>query len=174
MGVTVEHAAIMAALEGVDDPELPISIVQLGIVRQVEEDDQGQVRVVVNPTFCGCPALSVIESRIREQVSRIEGVSSVEVQWVFSPDWDVEAIAKDGIAALKAFGIAVPVNNKPLCCPYCDSNDVVRESVFGPTLCRSLYHCRSCRNPFEVMKQLSSCRTSGIPISMISRRSEPR
>jgi ring-1,2-phenylacetyl-CoA epoxidase subunit PaaD len=171
MGVTVEDTAIMAALEAVDDPELPISIVQLGIVRRVEKDDQGQVRVLVNPTFCGCPALSVIEQRIREEVSHVEGVNSVEVQWVFNADWDVDAIARDGISALKAFGIAVAVKNKPLCCPYCDSNDVVRESAFGPTLCRSLYHCRSCRNPFEVMKQLSSCRTTGKPVSMSTRRS---
>ncbi|GAC1398129.1 MAG: phenylacetate-CoA oxygenase subunit PaaJ [Chloroflexota bacterium] len=171
MGIKVEHDDIMAALATVDDPELPISIVQLGIVRQVEMDDQGQVQVVVNPTFCGCPALSVIEQRIREAVSRVEGVSAVKVQWLFSPDWDVEALTNDGIAALKAFGIAVPVTHKPLSCPYCDSTEVVRESAFGPTLCRSLYHCRSCRNPFEVMKQLNSCRVSGIPVSMRSLRS---
>lgn len=163
MAVKVEHGAIMAALNAVDDPELPISIMQLGIVKQVEMDDQGQVKILVSPTFCGCPALAVIEQRIREEVSRVDGVSAVSVEWIFGPDWDVESISTDGINALKAFGIAVPVINKPLRCPYCDSTDVVRESAFGPTLCRSLYHCRSCRNPFEAMKWLGTGRTSRIP-----------
>jgi ring-1,2-phenylacetyl-CoA epoxidase subunit PaaD len=158
--MSVNKGAIMSALAAVDDPELPISIVQLGIVKEVDIDDQGQVHVIVTPTFCGCPALAVIEQRIREAVSSIAGVSSVCVSWLFEPDWDIDAIEEEGINALKAFGIAVPSPTRPLLCPYCDSPDTVRESAFGPTLCRSLYYCRSCHNPFEVMKPLGTCRRS--------------
>jgi ring-1,2-phenylacetyl-CoA epoxidase subunit PaaD len=68
-----------------------------------------------------------------------------------------------GRAKLKAFGLAPPPQHSGLiqillaetaACPYCDSSDTTLKNSFGPTLCRAIYFCNSCRQPFEQFKAL--------------------
>jgi len=163
----VSQDAVMAALRTVDDPEMPINIVDLGIVEAVRiepDEPAGGSRVVIDilPTFVGCPALPRIETDIRERIEALPGTSAVEVHFRFDPPWTVDRISAAGRESLRKFGITVP-HRQDACsaeaplpaCPFCGSSSVRLESPFGPTRCRMIYHCESCRNPFEHLKRIS-------------------
>ncbi len=161
----VSHEAVLAALRTVDDPEMPINIVDLGIVEAVRIEDEaagGRVAIDILPTFVGCPALARIEEDIRQRVGRLSGVGQVDVHFRYDPPWTVDRISAAGRESLRKFGVTVP-RLKEQCpaeepapqCPYCGSLAVQLESSFGPTRCRMIYHCESCRNPFEHLKRIS-------------------
>ena len=138
------------ALEDVMDPELPvISVVDLGIVHRVAARPDG-IDVAILPTFVGCPALDAIRSSISERLA-VFGVP-VRVRTSFEVPWTSERITPAGRAALSRAGIAPPGPIETTACPICTSADVVMDSLFGPTQCRSLFYCRACRQPFETMK----------------------
>lgn len=151
---------IWNALNEVMDPELPVvSVVEMGIVREVELTDAG-VRVTMTPTFSGCPALRVMQSEIESKLREL-GFENVEVRTVLSPPWSTDLITEEAKEKLKAFGIAPPqagsgVGNvtfyAPTPCPYCDSLDTSVKNSFGPTLCKAIYYCNSCQQPFEQFK----------------------
>ncbi|GMU36362.1 MAG: phenylacetate-CoA oxygenase subunit PaaJ [Phycisphaerae bacterium] len=174
---------VLGVLRTVDDPEMPISIVDLGLVERVEVRAAGALNsgpsalaevqdVVIEllPTFVGCHALPMIERNVRDAVSRLSGAGSVEVRFRFDPPWSPDRISEAGREALRQFGVTVPVRAgqgascaerpvslslpRPEACPVCGSTNVRLESAFGPTRCRMIYHCEDCRNPFEHIKRL--------------------
>ncbi|MFZ5818171.1 MAG: 1,2-phenylacetyl-CoA epoxidase subunit PaaD, partial [Bacillota bacterium] len=156
------EAVIWAALEDVKDPEIPpVSVVDMGMVARVAVEE-GRVRIEMTPTFVGCPALDIIRRDVTRRVEQVEGVAKVEVAFVFDPPWTSDRITDQGRQRLKSFGIAPPnrectggnlinLDEVPPC-PYCGSRDTHMENLFGPTACRSIYYCDSCRQPFEGMK----------------------
>ena len=149
---TPSVAAVRAALAEVPDPELPVlSVVDLGIVHRVEVDAAG-IRVVILPTFVGCPALDVIRHTIAERLADF-GVP-VGVDTTFEVPWTSERISPAGRRALASVGIAPPSDPDLVRCPFCASGSVVMDSAFGPTQCRSLFYCRACRQPFEALKSV--------------------
>lgn len=154
---TLNQETIWAALDEVEDPEMPVSITRLGIVRSVEVED-GRVLVHASPTFMGCPALPTIRSRIIERLLALDGVAEVEVEWVLTPGWSPKQISASGRADLRGLGVSMPTPSKgeASVCPYCGSSNTVVESLFGPTLCRSISYCRSCRSGFEQLKDVAS------------------
>lgn len=143
-------ARIRSMVAAIPDPELPvISIGDLGMIHEVGVDE-GSIVVTVLPTFVGCPALEVIRSSIAE---RLAGeVQPVRVDVSFAVPWTTERITAAGRTALREAGIAPPSEPGDVRCPHCASGNVVMDSAFGPTQCRSLYYCRDCRQPFEAMK----------------------
>lgn len=143
---------VLAVLSKVTDPEIPVlPITDLGIVEEVRVEG-GRVEVDLLPTFAGCPALGIIRQSV-EAALRGAGAAEVKVTFRTSPAWTTDRLSEAGREALKGFGIAPPrEGNVP--CPYCGSEDTRRESSFGPTLCRSVYYCDSCHNPFELMKPI--------------------
>jgi ring-1,2-phenylacetyl-CoA epoxidase subunit PaaD len=159
----VTEESVFDVLCTIDDPEMPVSIVDLGIVESVRIDapDPVAVRVEIDilPTFVGCPALSLIESEIKRKLTAVRGVSGVVVNFKFAPPWTVDRISTRGREALRKVGITVParspdnVDQAPSC-PFCGSTDVKLESSFGPTRCRMIYHCEACRHPFEHLKRV--------------------
>jgi ring-1,2-phenylacetyl-CoA epoxidase subunit PaaD len=157
----VTEADVLAVLRTVNDPEMPISIVELGIVDAVHVSPtalgRAAVGIEVLPTFVGCPALPVIEDEIRKKVSRLADVADVRISFKFSPAWTVDRISAAGRESLRKFGITVPGAelDAPPRCPVCGSTDVRLESSFGPTRCRMIYHCEACLNPFEHLKRVS-------------------
>ncbi len=145
-------ADVHAALTEVPDPELPVlSVVDLGIVHRVEIEDTG-IRVVILPTFVGCPALDVIRASITERLGAF-GLP-VTVDTTFEVPWTSDRISAAGKQALAAVGIAPPSEPADVHCPFCASDRVVMDSAFGPTQCRSLFYCRACRQPFEALKSV--------------------
>ena len=147
------EAAVRAVLATVPDPEIPVlSVVDLGIVHRVAVEPD-RIDVAILPTFVGCPALDVIRATIAE---RLEGRfdRTVRVETTFALPWTSDRISAAGRAALREAGIAPPGDPSEMRCPFCDSANVVMDSAFGPTQCRSLFYCRGCRQPFEALKSV--------------------
>ena len=165
------EARVWEALRTVHDPEIPtISIVDLGVVHAVEVDGE-EARVALLPTFVACPAIEVIRREVEERVAALGVAPRVRVDLTFAEQWSSERITPTGQAALRAAGFAPPedapaftadgvVDLNPLgrvraalpTCPYCGSKNTLQENRFGPTLCRSIYYCNGCRQPFEAFK----------------------
>jgi ring-1,2-phenylacetyl-CoA epoxidase subunit PaaD len=160
----VTREQVWDALAEIPDPEIPtISIVELGVVRDVEVEN-GTVRVEFTPTFLGCPALEVMRDQMAE---RIRGLGAEpEVQVVLDDSWSTDRITPAGREKLRASGFAPPaprsagepklvqLRTGAFKCPYCGSTDTRLENIFGPTPCRSLRYCESCRQPFEQFKTI--------------------
>ncbi len=162
----VTEAAILDVLRTIDDPEMPVNIVDLGIIDavRVNAGDDPRARAAIDvdvlPTFVGCPALELIEREIRTRVGRLEGVGDVRVHFRFDPPWTVERISPAGRESLRRFGVTVPgragdpspeVSPR---CPFCGSAETHLDSPFGPTRCRMIYYCDACRNSFEHLKRV--------------------
>ena len=153
IGTQLQESDIRAALADVPDPEIPVlSVVDLGIVHRVEVRPDG-IGVAILPTFVGCPALEVIRSSIADQLGARFG-QPVRVETTFEVPWTSDRISPAGRVALKRAGIAPPSAPEDVRCPFCASADVVMDSAFGPTQCRSLFYCRGCRQPFEALKSV--------------------
>jgi ring-1,2-phenylacetyl-CoA epoxidase subunit PaaD len=159
----VTEAQVWEALSQVPDPEIPvISVVDLGVVREVRVD-QGRVHVEFTPTFLGCPALEVMREQMAERIAELGAEPEVEV--VLDDSWSTDRITPAGREKLRAAGFAPPtprgegttlvqLQSNGFRCPYCGSRDTALENIFGPTPCRSLRYCRSCRQPFEQFKTI--------------------
>ncbi len=154
-------AKVWEALRGVTDPEIPVlSILDLGIIAGVRIGREG-VTVDLTPTFAGCPALDMIRDNIKEAVAGL-GETQVTVNIVYDPPWTTDRITEAGRRTLKEFGLAPPGKRceggstvpdlERVACPFCDSTDTELESLFGPTLCRSIHYCRGCLQSFEHFK----------------------
>ena len=146
---TIDEAAIMAVLEHVPDPEIPVlSILDLGIVRGFAENPP---RVRITPTYTGCPATVAIELAIREAIDS-NGFEDVHIERVLFPPWTTDWITDRGMQRLKAYGIAPPSPSVTAECPLCGSTDTVEVSRFGATPCKAQWRCNSCLEPFERFK----------------------
>lgn len=163
---TITETDVWAALAEVPDPEIPVvSVVDLGLVHTVELDGE-RLRVELLPTFVGCPALEVIRASVAE---RLAGMAPrVEVEMTFAVPWTSDRITADGRRKLRESGFAPPgpaaagAEGRPLfaaigvrpsaTCPWCGSADTTLENLFGPTLCRTVFWCNRCRQPFEQFK----------------------
>jgi len=95
---------VWAALQAVQDPEYPISVVDLGMVYGVEVTG-GTARVAVTFTSIGCPAIDMISSDIRDAVGALDGVAGVEIEVVWSPPWTSERISPRGRRVLALHGV---------------------------------------------------------------------
>lgn len=85
---------VHSALSQVEDPELGLDIVSLGLVYAVEREGD-HVQIVHTLTSMGCPLGPVIERNISEALAGLDGVSSVDVQLVFDPPWTPERMSDD-------------------------------------------------------------------------------
>jgi ring-1,2-phenylacetyl-CoA epoxidase subunit PaaD len=138
---------IWAVLKGVPDPEIPVvTVLDLGIVRSVEED-----RVVITPTYSGCPATQFIEQSIREALDAA-GYRDVAIETALSPPWTTDWISEEGKEKLRAYGIAPPELAKAATCPRCGSTNTEEVSRFGSTPCKAQWRCKDCREPFDRFK----------------------
>jgi ring-1,2-phenylacetyl-CoA epoxidase subunit PaaD len=154
------HGRARALAAEVPDPEIPVvTIEDLGILRDVAEDDRGWVHVQVTPTYSGCPAMDAIADDVVERLTRA-GYLHVDVEFVLSPAWSTDDISAAGLAKLAAYGIAPPSPTGPVAltlsvrCPQCGSLDTRESSRFGSTACKSLWVCNACREPFDHFKAL--------------------
>ena len=146
---TVDEAALMALLDTVSDPEIPVlSITDLGIVRGFVEDPP---RVRISPTYTGCPATLAIEQSIRETLDKA-GYEDVLIERQLFPPWTTAWITERGRERLHAYGIAPPTSASTAECPQCGSTDTAEVSRFGSTPCKAQWRCKSCLEPFERFK----------------------
>jgi ring-1,2-phenylacetyl-CoA epoxidase subunit PaaD len=162
--VTVSAEQVWAALEQIPDPEIPVvSLVDLGVVRDVAVEGE-RVRIEFTPTFLGCPALEAMRSAMEEKVAALGAEPDVRV--ITDDSWSTDRITPAGREKLREAGFAPPAPREASAprlvqlqadvfrCPYCGSTETRLENIFGPTPCRSLRYCGSCRQPFEQFKTI--------------------
>jgi ring-1,2-phenylacetyl-CoA epoxidase subunit PaaD len=151
------------ALSAVADPEIPaVNIVDLGLIRFVKTQPNGNLQVGLSPTYVGCPATEVIRASVTDAL-KSAAIGGFEVTQVLSPAWSSDWITAEGRRKLHAYGIVPPertVSNmrdilradRPAACPRCHSVDTETVSEFGSTPCKALHRCRACLEPFEYFK----------------------
>jgi len=167
--VTVlERARAVAAT--VIDPELPmLSLLDLGVLREVSTSDDGTVVVTITPTYSGCPAMAAMRADLQHALGAA-GFDRVDVRTVLHPAWSTDWISGRGLRLLREHGISPPLPVRPrpvgpvpltlnpvartLTCPQCGSSDTELTSEFGSTACTALHRCRTCREPFGHMKEI--------------------
>ena len=166
------EAVVWARLAEVDDPEIPgVSIVDLGIVHDVRVGPN-EIRVELLPTFVGCPALDVMRDAVAERLAPL--AENVEAEFTFAEPWTAARITQRGRERLRqraasrrrcawrtlpssASGTYRRTGSCPCsrsACPFCGSRRATLENAFGPTLCRAIYYCADCRQPFEQFKSI--------------------
>jgi ring-1,2-phenylacetyl-CoA epoxidase subunit PaaD len=150
----LEHR-VREILGHVPDPEIPcVSVVDLGIVREVRND-----RVVITPTYSGCPATLAIWSAIRAALDHA-GLEQMRIETELSPAWTTDWIGDEGREKLRAYGIAPPpkgaarhtLNDECAECPRCGTSRTEEISRFGSTPCKALHRCLDCGEPFDRFK----------------------
>jgi ring-1,2-phenylacetyl-CoA epoxidase subunit PaaD len=147
---------ITRVLATVPDPEIPaVSVLDLGIVREVSG-----ARVLITPTYTGCPATLIIEQSIRAALDAA-GYAQVRIETALSPAWSTDWISDAGREKLRAYGIAPPPKGAGLAalrnethaqCPRCGSLNSEEISRFGSTPCKALWRCNACAEPFDRFK----------------------
>ncbi len=161
MGV---EEVVWGILRSINDPEIPvISIVDLGIVRAVSVEEHHLVKIIITPTYSGCPAHDVIKMTI--QLSLLENnIKNFCIEQRLFPAWTTDWISDSGRQKLKAYGIAPPNYTQAVCmpeifqkeesvqCPHCNSFHTIMISQFGSTACKALYKCEDCKEPFDYFK----------------------
>lgn len=153
---------VRTILQNVTDPEIPVlTIEDLGIIRGINVKDNGQVTVVITPTYSGCPAMDTIEDDIRSALN--DAGFDVDVKTVLDPPWTTEWMSNEGRGKLVKYGIAPPNTGNAdkrtlfgkapeVRCPHCKSMNTEMVSQFGSTPCKSLYKCKDCMEPFDYFK----------------------
>ncbi|GGZ61699.1 1,2-phenylacetyl-CoA epoxidase subunit PaaD [Streptomyces rochei] len=153
--------------EQVPDPELPmLTLADLGVLRDVEVTGDGTVVARLTPTYSGCPAMAEIRAGVAARL-REAGYARVEIRTVLDPPWSSDWITESGRRKLAEHGIAppgaaprgpVPLVLSPtrpaVPCPRCGSRETEETSRFAATSCKALWRCRSCREPFEYVKEI--------------------
>jgi len=160
----ISEEAVWTWLNEIPDPEIPvISVVELGVVRKIEFDDETSIDVTITPTYSGCPAMNVFEEDIIKKLKE-KGFKEVNLHTVLSPAWTTDWLSDEASRKLENYGIAPPVKGtkdkgflfesgpKTLQCPKCGSTETSLISQFGSTACKALYTCNSCKEPFEYFK----------------------
>jgi ring-1,2-phenylacetyl-CoA epoxidase subunit PaaD len=152
---------IWAAIADVPDPEIPvITLLDLGVVRDVRVTSDGADEILITPTYTGCPATIAIHAMVRTALDDA-GLGDVQIRSILSPPWTTDWISDEGRAKLRAYGIAPPERGDgrgslkeegPAVCPQCNSSNTVEISRFGSTPCKALWKCQDCSEPFDRFK----------------------
>jgi ring-1,2-phenylacetyl-CoA epoxidase subunit PaaD len=132
------------------------------VVKDVEVEGS-RVRIDFTPTFMGCPALDVMQRAMEAKVAELGGEADVRV--LLDDSWSTDKISPEGREKLRSAGFAPPAPRQAgklelvqlqrgFRCPYCGSTETRLENLFGPTPCRSIRYCESCRQPFEQFKTI--------------------
>ncbi|WP_277553813.1 1,2-phenylacetyl-CoA epoxidase subunit PaaD [Halobaculum limi] len=105
-GATGVEADVWAALYEVEDPEMPVSVVDLGLLYDVTVAD-GRCTVEMTLTYSGCPARDMLTNDVRCAAETAPGVDEAEVRLRYSPEWTVAMVTDAGREALREFGLSV-------------------------------------------------------------------
>lgn len=158
---TKEH--ILSLLSEIPDPEIPvITIVELGVIREIALINDTSIELNITPTYSGCPAMKQIEDDVRKKLTE-DGFTSIKITMVFSPAWTTDWLTREAKDKLQKYGIAPPEHTtedkswltgkpKSVTCPRCKSKNTKLISQFGSTACKALYQCQDCLEPFDYFK----------------------
>ena len=155
---------IKKVISEIPDPEIPvITIQELGVLRDIFFQEES-LKVVITPTYSGCPAMDRFQKDIIEKLELLK-VKSYEIKMQFDPAWTTDWITEEAKLKLTDYGIAPPAhktkdkksllgNKQKIECPRCKTKETELVSQFGSTACKAMYRCISCLEPFEYFKCL--------------------
>lgn len=162
MAIKTLEEKVYEYLGEITDPEIPVlTILDLGIVRDVILHSETDVEVHITPTYSGCPAMDLISMQIRMSLMS-RGFNNVRLKTILSPAWTTDWLSDEGKEKMKRYGIAPPqrlsktglslfeLDQVP--CPRCESDHTELISEFGSTSCKAMYRCLACKEPFEYFK----------------------
>lgn len=156
-------ADVYSLLNEIPDPEIPvISIVELGVIREITQHGNKSIEVKITPTYSGCPAMKQMEDDVRTKLSEA-GFKDIKINTVYTPAWTTDWLNQDARNKLQAYGIAPPEESttdksfltgksRHVMCPRCKSRNTVMVSQFGSTACKALYKCNDCLEAFDYFK----------------------
>ncbi len=96
--------ALLEALKVVKDPEIPLNVVDLGLIYNLEVREGGEVDVDMTLTSMGCPVQDMIQADAELACMQVEGVKKVNVEFVWSPPWSPAKMSEDGRKQMRMFG----------------------------------------------------------------------
>ncbi|UAB82437.1 phenylacetate-CoA oxygenase subunit PaaJ [Marixanthomonas sp. SCSIO 43207] len=155
---------LIPVLKTVSDPEIPVlTVLDLGVIREATEQEDGVVSIKLTPTYSGCPAMDVIGDDLKKAFSEIGKKATIDL--ILSPAWSTDWISEEGLQKMEAYGIARPLtetadkgvlldNKKLVKCTNCGSTNTHLVSQFGSTACKALFKCDDCQEPFDYFKCL--------------------
>ncbi|WP_169515237.1 iron-sulfur cluster assembly protein [Amycolatopsis benzoatilytica] len=153
-------AIVWSELATVLDPEIDISLLDLGVIRSIEIDGQS-ITIVMAPTRTACPGVHEMKRRVIEAVHRAVPDANVEIKWKIGI-WNPSCVSDRGRKVLQSAGYIVAEEgvSRPLTCPYCSSVKVRRDGDFGGSVCKTPFSCRACGSTFDLLgaDQCVSCR----------------
>lgn len=152
---------VRVAVATVEDPEVPITLQDLGVVRDVRVAD-GSARVVLRPTRLACPARGEMARRVHQAVASAVPGLRVEVDWEMAA-WRGSDVSDRGTQVLLQIGYADPGDSAPSVCPYCGSHDVRSEGAFGGAVCKVPFSCHSCGSTYDALKGSAVAAPAGGP-----------
>lgn len=153
MTATRSRDEILQILSRVCDPEIPVlTVLDLGIIRDVSVENDSSVIVTITPTYSGCPAMRLIETEIRAVLVEA-GIPDPVIRTILHPAWTTDWMTPAGREKLERFGIAPPQSrDQHPPCPRCHSRNTRELSAFGSTACKALWQCQDCKEPFDYFK----------------------
>ena len=107
---TGRERAVWDAVYEIEDPEMPVSIVDLGLiygigVRDIEDETEVTVRMTL--TYTGCPARDMLTDDVREAAAGVEDIDDARVELVWSPEWNLSMVTDAGKESLREFGVSI-------------------------------------------------------------------
>lgn len=91
---------IVKTLKGIHDPEIPVNIYDLGLIYEVDVDDNRKVTITMTLTAPNCPLADQVVEEVQEKISKINGVTEVEVRLTFDPPWDKSRMSDEAMLEL--------------------------------------------------------------------------
>ena len=152
----IDKKTLYAFLENIKDPEVPVlSIIDLGIVRDIKWYDD-ELEIIITSTYSGCPAMDMIATEIRTQLTTL-GYKKIKITQSLTPPWTTDWMSEAGKRKLQEYGIAPPdkrfsIPKDGVECPLCHSQNTRLVSEFGSTACKALFQCNDCKEPFDYFK----------------------
>lgn len=159
-----KESEIKSILKKVHDPEIPVlSVMDMGVVQDIQLKEDGSYLINIIPTYSGCPAMDTIADDIIAEL-KANGIEA-EVKQVIKPAWTTDMITEEGREALEKYGIAAPLGasadkaalsgeKNQVKCTNCGSTNTKMVSRFGSTACKALFQCNDCHEPFDYFKCL--------------------
>ncbi|MDB5045881.1 MAG: metal-sulfur cluster biosynthetic enzyme [Deinococcus sp.] len=95
---------VLEALKVVKDPEIPVNVVDLGLIYGVDINPDGNIDITITLTSVGCPVQDLIRADAEMAVSRLDNVNEVNVEFVWTPPWGPDKMTEDGKRQMRMFG----------------------------------------------------------------------
>jgi ring-1,2-phenylacetyl-CoA epoxidase subunit PaaD len=144
------EAQVKEVLAFIEDPELPVTLVDLGVLRDVSVDEE-EIVVRLLPTRLGCPGRAEMERRVYLAVRDVDQSRKIRIEWQVEI-WRSTDVSASGLTVLQNFGCTLMQGRRNVECPYCHSTDIRRAGAFGASPCKTPFSCNECGSTFDALR----------------------